>query len=154
MKDIQFEILQKYNPMHDDYHTGIREVGDIKTFQEALDDDGYEGGSLTPDVTEQMIQKALDTGKITVYSSYPIEQGVFVSPSKMEAQSYAGGLPVYSKEVNLSDIAWIDGFEGQYANVQEYELSQPTSLDDLIAAAGEPTGAADTQYRNREDDAR
>ena len=151
MKDIQFEILQKYNPMHDDYHTGIREVGDIKTFQEALEDDGYEGGSLTPDVTEQMIQKALDTGKITVYSSYPIEQGVFVSPSKMEAQSYAGGLPVYSKEVTLSDIAWIDGFEGQYANVQEYQKEERQSLDSLISAAGEPTeGSAQHDYDDRE----
>lgn len=114
-KEKQFEIVQKANPMTDDYHTGIRSVDDIKTFQEALDDDGYDGGSLTPDYGEDKVEKAKETGVITVYSSKPIENGNFVTPSKMEAESYAGSGQVYSKEVKLEDVAWIDPLQGQYA---------------------------------------
>ena len=124
-KKFQLEIILKYNPMHDDYHLGIRREDDIKTFQEALNialKDGYDlEEGFTPDYDGDIIQNALKTGKITVYSSYPIEQGTFVTPSAMEAQSYAGKGRVYSKEVDLDAVAWIDGIEGQYANIEEYK---------------------------------
>ena len=120
-KEIQLEIVNKYNPMYDDYHTGVRSTDDIKTYLEALDYDDYTEGEYSPDYTEDMIEQAIKTGKITVYSSYPIKQGIFVTPSKMEAQCYAGQTgKVYCKEVKLEDVAWIDGMEGQYANVKEY----------------------------------
>lgn len=54
------------------------------------------------------------TGKIIVYSSYPIESGIFVTPSRMEAQNYAGNRKVYSKLVKLSDVAWLDPLQGQF----------------------------------------
>lgn len=112
LKAQQLAIIQNSNPMQDDYHTGIREMGDILTFEEAIQEDNF-----TPDYTEQDAQNALRKGKITIYSSYPISQGVFVTPSKMEAQNYAGGGRVYSKTVSLADVAWIDSLEGQYAKV-------------------------------------
>ena len=86
IKGKQFEILQNSNPMTDDIHTGIRSADEIKTFGEAWNQEQ----STTPDFTEADAQRALETGKITVYSSNPIENGTFVTPSRMEAESYAG----------------------------------------------------------------
>ena len=104
--------------MTDDVHTGIRKPSDIKSPTEALktkinDNDDY----LYPDFTKADGEKALQTGKVTIYSSKPIENGGFVSPSKMMAQDYAGGGKVYSKTVNIDDVAWIDSNEGQFAQV-------------------------------------
>ena len=99
-------------------HTWIRELKDILTFEEALDDAGYdENDDLTPDFKAADLKKALKTRKITVYSSYNIKPGTFVTPSKMEAQNYAGSSKVYFKTVNLEDVAWIDPFQGQYAKI-------------------------------------
>ena len=79
---------------------------------------------MYPDFTLEDMQKVLETGKVTVYSSYPIKDGVFVSPSKMNAEEYAGGRgkKVYSKEINANDLAWIDESEGQYAPVNSSEV--------------------------------
>lgn len=112
----QYEIIKQTNPMLDDYHTGIRSPEDIKTFNEVInDEDSFAWG----DFSKEDAQQALRQGKIIVYSSYPIEQGVFVSTSKIQAQEYAGGngSKVYSKEVPLEDVAWINGDEGQYAKL-------------------------------------
>lgn len=129
LKQKQNEIIQKNNPLDETLgnHTWINSAEDIKTYQEALDADEYDNNNLTPDFTSNMVDKALKTGEITVYSSYPIEQGTFVTPSKMEAQSYAGNNKVYSKTVKLNDVAWIDSLQGQYANTNEnvkYSISQ------------------------------
>ena len=122
LKEQQNSIIQNSNPVGDDYHTWIRSADDIKTFEETLNDSDYKeyfeaGEDFDETYTAEMARKALETGKITVYSSYPIEQGTFVSPSKMEAESYSGNGKVYSKEVNLTDVAWIDPTQGQYAKV-------------------------------------
>ena len=131
-KQKQLEIINATNPAWSDQLTWIRTVDDIKTFEEvasALDFEEY-GDKITPDYTREDLETAIKTGKITVYSSYPIKNGVFVTPSRMEAQNYAGDGNVYSKKVNLTDVAWIDAFEGQYAEVStsdpdiRYSLSQ------------------------------
>ena len=123
-KEKQLEIIQKNNPLDESLgnHTWITSVDDIKTYKEALEYDEYEGGSLTPDFKEEDLNKALETGEMTVYSSYPIEQGIFVTPSKMEAQNYAGSGRVYSKKIKLSDVAWIDTLQGQYAKVEDTKV--------------------------------
>ena len=113
-KEEQLDIINKSNPMHDEYHTGVRNVDDIKTFEEAVSDSD---APFTPDYTKENAESALKAGEITVYSSKPIENGVFVTPSKMEAENYAGGEKVYSKKVPISDVAWIDTMEGQYARI-------------------------------------
>lgn len=112
-KEEQLDIINKSNPMHDEYHTGVRNVDDIKTLDEAVKEDGV----YAPDYTEEDAKNAVKSGEITVYSSKPIENGVFVTPSKMEAENYAGGEKVYSKKVPISDVAWIDTMEGQYARI-------------------------------------
>ena len=122
LKQRQNEIIQNSNPVNDAYHTWIRTVNDIKTYKEALNDADYKeyfeaGENFDDSYTANMAKEALESGKITVYSSNPIEQGTFVSPSKMEAESYSASGKVYSKEVNLTDIAWIDPTQGQYAKV-------------------------------------
>lgn len=120
LKQKQLEIIQNTNPAEDIYHTWVRSIDDIKTFEETLNDSDYKeyfeaGEDFDETYTAEMAKEALETGKITVYSSYPIEQGIFVSPSKIEAESYAGNGIVYSKEVNINDVAWIDPTQGQYA---------------------------------------
>ena len=56
-----------------------------------------------------------------MYSSYPIKNGTFATPSKMEAMSYASSDKVYSKVVSLYDLAWIDPTQGQYAKTNIVE---------------------------------
>ena len=120
LKQQQLDIILNNNPAEDNYHTWIRNIDDIKTFEESLQDNDYAGwetDGFIPDYDANIVKQALKTGKITVYSSYPIEQGIFVTPSKMEAESYSGNGKVYSKEVDLQDVAWIDPTQGQYAKV-------------------------------------
>lgn len=115
IKSRQLAILLAANPMRDDYHTGVRTVGDVLTYAEALEFDGYEmGDDIAPDYSGEMVQEAQRSGSVAVFSSYPIKPGVFVSPSRMEAQSYAGGGKVYSKRVPLEFVAWLDSIQGQY----------------------------------------
>ena len=117
-KEKQFEIIKKNNAMTDDYHTGIRSAKDIKTAIEAFktkvdEDEDY----LYPDFKKSDGLKALESGKITVYSSKEIKQGSFVSPSKMMAEDYAGNGKVFSKTISINDVAWVDSNEGQFAKV-------------------------------------
>lgn len=138
LKQKQLDIVLENNPAEDDYHTWIRNVDDIKTFEETLKDPSwsdYVDEGFNPDFTGDMVKEALNKGKITVYSSYPIEQGIFVSPSKMEAESYSGNGKVYSKEVNLTDVAWIDPTQGQYAKVNDtkYSLSENIPLENRVS---------------------
>ena len=122
VKERQLAVILSSNPADDanrSYHTWIREVGDIHTFQEAMALDGYtENDDFTPDFKASDVKDALRSGNVTVYSSHPIRNGVFVTPSRMEAQSYAGGGRVYSQKVRLSDVAWIDGLQGQLAKTK------------------------------------
>ena len=128
LKQKQLETILTFNPMLDDYHTGIRSVSDIHTFQELYDEEILNGSSydefdlVVYDEPKSLyipdIEEILKKGTITVYSSYPIKQGVFVTPSKVEARSYSGGKPIYSRRVRLTDVAWIDFNEGQYAKVK------------------------------------
>ena len=129
----QFNIIQKSNPANDDYHTWIRSVNDILSYEKAIGD--FKGDDVTPDYTAKMVDKAIKTGEITVYSSKPIEQGTFVTPSKMEAESYSGtNGKIYSKKVRLTDVAWIDEIQGQYANVnQKYSVDETLMSNEDIA---------------------
>ena len=129
-KQKQFEIIQKTNPMQDDYHVGIRNVEDIKTFEEAIqDDESFVWG----DYSEEDAKRDLQKGTVTVYSSKPIEDGVFVSTSKNQAQDYAGSGKVYSQEVSIDDVAWINGDEGQFAKIEtpNIENNQQTMYNDF-----------------------
>lgn len=72
-KKQQFEIINNSNPPNDDFHTWIRSVDVILTFEEAISEGD---GDFTPDYTEKMAEEVLKSGHIKVYSSYPIENGV------------------------------------------------------------------------------
>lgn len=133
-KGKQLEIIKSTNPMLDDYHVGIRNIEDIKTFDEVINDDGE--SFAWGDFSKEDAEKALKDGKVTVYSSYPIKQGTFVSTSRIQAEEYAGGRGnrVYSKTIPLDSVAWINGDEGQYANInQRYSLTDSTISGDDIA---------------------
>ena len=137
-KQAQLDIILKTNPMLDDYHTGIRKVEDIKTLGESVEEArseaekyGDDEWSAYPDITNDMLQNALETGEITIYSSKPIKNGVFVTPSYMQASDYAGGGNVYEKTVPLTDVAWINTDEGQYAKVdgERYSLKEVNDIN-------------------------
>ena len=119
----QYTIINEFNPSPNTYQTWIRSAADIKTFEDALknsDYTGWEQNGFDESYSASDAENALKSGRITVYSSHPIEQGVFVTPSPMEARSYSGDGNIYSKEVSLNAVAWIDPTQGQYANVEEY----------------------------------
>lgn len=117
LQEQQFNIIQSTNPMNDDFHTGIRKVEDIRTAEEVFNDEETMG--MYADWTPKDGAKALKNNKVIVYSSYPIKNGTFVTPSKMNAQDYAGGGKVYSKTISLDKVAWIDGTEGMFADVED-----------------------------------
>ena len=131
------KIVKDNNPVGDDYHAWIRDENDIKTFKQAYDDDG--GGDLAPDFTEAMAKKAIDSGEITVYSSKPIKAGSFVTPSKMEAKSYAGSGKIYEEKLNLNDISWIDALQGQVTrnkDIHPYETFDVNPNETIISKDG------------------
>lgn len=131
-KAAQFAIIRDSNAADDAYHTWIRSAPEIKTLSETLADPEWaEYDEYDPDYTRQMAEDAVRTGKITVYSSYKIGNGVFVTPSRMEAESYSGDGKVYSKTVNVADVAWIDPTQGQYAptNTADIRYSQEVDSD-------------------------
>lgn len=147
-KQQQLDIIQNNNPAGNDVATWIRSTDDIKTFEETLQDDDWSiGDDFDPDYTWDMAQEALNSGKITVYSSYPIEQGIFVTPSKMEAESYSGYGKVYSKTVNLQDVAWIDPTQGQYAKVDNTQYS--LNNDNLVPLQEGEVQSRDVRNENR-----
>ena len=117
-KEQQLDIIKETNPMEDEYHVGIRNVNDIKTFEEAINDnESFAWG----DYTKEDAIRDLNKGSVMVYSSKPIVNGNFVSTSYQQAYEYAGHdkSKVYSKEVPINDVAWINGDEGQYARVNK-----------------------------------
>ena len=103
LKQKQFDIIQDTNPMWDDYHVGIRSAEDIRTWEEVLElNDENEGQFVWGDFSRDDAMQALEDNSITVYSSYPIKNGTFVSTSYIQAREYAGGSSsskVYSKTV-------------------------------------------------------
>ena len=128
----QFEIINKYNPAPNSYQTWIRGAAEIKSFEDTLKDSDFEGWKtegFDESYSARNAEFALKSGKITVYSSHPIKQGVFVTPSPMEAKSYSADGKIYSKEVFLDEVAWIDPTQGQYANVEEYKLLSPSEIE-------------------------
>ena len=128
-RQAQFDLLQKTNPMRDDYHTGIRSPEDIYTLKSIVDSYNADNNFTYPDFTLADAQKALANGNIDVYSSKPIETGAFISPSKMMATDYAGGGEVYTKNIPLKDFAFIEsGDEGNY-------LPMARSLENTLSAS-------------------
>jgi hypothetical protein len=124
----QYNIIQKTNPMLDEYHVGIRSPKDIKNFSEVIkDNESFTWG----DFSQEDAKKALKEGIVTVYSSKPIEQGNFISTSKIQAEQYAGGNKLYSKKVNLDDVAWINGDEGQFASLNNKEVKKSESTEKI-----------------------
>lgn len=120
LKERQFELIQNNHPKEDwDYQTWINSVDDVKTYQETVDDDR----AGTPDFDDADIDRALKTGRVRVYSSHRIRIGTFVTPSRMEAENYAGSENVYSKTVPLTDVAWIDSLQGQFAPTSDGRAS-------------------------------
>ena len=127
-KNRQYEVIQKTNPMQDEIHTGIRSADDIKSFDEAIqDEESFTWGDYSKEDAERDLKK----GSVTVYSSHPIQNGTFVSTSKRQAQDYAGGGEIFEKEVPIGDVAWINGDEGQYAQVTTDESRQEMKVRGL-----------------------
>ena len=144
-KEAQLELILRENPMHDDYHTGIRSVKDINTAEEAFRQAIEDGEGTNPDFTTDMMEDSLRSGRVTVYSSSPIRKGAFITPSRMMANDYAGGGRIYSKRVPLKDVAWIDDAEGQYAPVKVSRT--PRGNIQAMRDTSQPVGQVDLSPR-------
>lgn len=120
----QLDLILKNNPANDDVHLWIRSTKDIHTAEEVFKEAYDNGEAMYPDFTLDMMDEALRSGEVTVYSSHPIKNGIFVTPSYMNARDYSGGGRVYSKKIRLTDVAWIDESEGQYAPVKASRTSR------------------------------
>ena len=119
----QCALIQKSNPPFNDYSTWIRKPEDILDFSEmmnqAMQDYNEYGGFIYPDLDSDIYNHAAQSGTITIYSSYPIKPGIFVTPSRMCAEEYSGSGKIFSKTVPVDDVAWIDSSQGQYAPVKQ-----------------------------------
>lgn len=126
LHEAQLQIINETNPAPDSYHTWIRTADDIHNFEDTLKppyfDPDFIGNDFDPSYSWDMAQNAIRNGEIDIYSSYPIKEGVFVTPSPMEAQSYSGTGKIYNKRVPLADVAWIEATQGQYAPVRKNNL--------------------------------
>ena len=145
-KQKQLEMINETNPMLDNYHVGIRGLSDILTMREAIEEarqeaeeGDYETLSAYPDITNGMLENALQSGKITVYSSKPIKDGNFVTPSRMQAEDYAGDGRVYSKTVSIDDVAWINTDEGQFVKNRKDKAEKAPLRFQFIGKQGAET---------------
>lgn len=126
----QWEIIQKTNPKEEGTNsTWIDNPEDVKTFYEVnhKDSDYPFNENYSDDWTVKDKMNVEATGKITVYSSYPIEDGNWVTPSKEEGLSYAGSGKLYSATIDPRDIAWVDAGQGQVAHISD-ELKEVIDL--------------------------
>lgn len=152
-KQAQLDVINETNPMTDDYHVGIRNVEDIKTFDEVMEEarrESEKGGwselASYPDISNDMLEDALETRRIVIYSSHPITNGVFVTPSYMQADEYSGMTgEVYSKDVSVDDIAWINTDEGQFASLNDAIQKYDGTPDNETSFRG-VTPAMDAEY--------
>lgn len=119
---LQAKLINEVNPANDSYHTWIRTADDIYDFEDTLKapvfDEDFIGNDFDPSYSWDMAQDALRNGEIEVFSSYPIKEGTFVTPSSMEASYYSGDGKIYNKIVPLEDVGWIDATQGQYAPIR------------------------------------
>lgn len=141
----QLDLILKNNPANDDVHLWIRSTKDIHTAEEVFKEAYDNGEAMYPDFTLDMMDEALKSGKVTVYSSHPIKNGIFVTPSYMNASDYAGGGRVYSKKIRLTDVAWIDESEGQYAPVKAFRTSRGNIQ--AMRDTSQPVGQVDLSPR-------
>ena len=126
----QWEIIQKTNPKEEGTNsTWVDKPKDAKTFYEVnhKDSDYPFNENYSDDWTVKDKMNVEATGKITVYSSYPIEDGNWVTPSKEEGLSYAGSGKLYSATMDPRDIAWVDAGQGQVAHISD-ELKEVIDL--------------------------
>lgn len=141
----QLDLILKNNPANDDVHLWIRSTKDIHTAEEVFKEAYDNGEAMYPDFTLDMMDEALKSGKVTVYSSHPIKNGIFVTPSYMNARDYSGGGRVYSKKIPLTDVAWIDESEGQYAPVKVSRAS--SGRIQAMRDTSQPVGQVDLSPR-------
>ena len=150
----QFDIIQETNPAPEESnYVWIRKPSDIKTFEEVINDkDSFTWG----DYSKEDALRDLKKGTVTIYSSYPIKNGVFVSTSYQQALDYAGGDPsqVHSRKSSIDSVAWINGDEGQYAKATT-KYSQNNSkwqefLEENFKSIGTRTYFKDVVLKNNE----
>mgnify|MGYP004509386801 CR=1 FL=1 len=151
----QFDIIQKTNPAPEESnYVWIRKPSDIKTFEEIINDkESFTWG----DYSKEDALRDLKKGTVTIYSSYAIKNGTFVSTSYQQALDYAGGDPtkVHHRTVALDSVAWINGDEGQYAKTptkySQYNSKWQEHLDKYYKPTGTRTDMSKHLIPLRED---
>jgi len=116
-KQKQLDMILKHNPADPKLgnSTWVRQIDDIKTYEEAWEDSDWKEYFDEHPQAKDIIK----SGMVKVFSSYPIKEGIFVTPNEQEAKSYAGGKTPYSKLVPTKHIAWLDPEQGQYTPLDD-----------------------------------
>ncbi len=152
-KEKQFEVINRTNRMTDDYHAGIRSASDIMSAEEAFNvsPDEY----LYPDFTEAEGRKALGSGKITVYSSKPIEKDnnsnrYYVHDVIEDLKNNSGKLfePGPSKEAtpgNLPPITDSIGERTVNVNTSSPKIEPIPTPQEMVKAQMEAAGVKQTE---------
>lgn len=139
-QQVQFDIIQKTNPAPEESnYVWIRKPSDIKTFEEIINDkESFTWG----DYSKEDALRDLKKGTVTIYSSYAIKNGTFVSTSYQQALDYAGGDPtkVHHRTVALDSVAWINGDEGQYAKIPTKYSQYNSKWQEHLDKYYKPTG--------------
>lgn len=115
IKAAQAAFILRENPAPNEYKVWIRSQDDIVSIEELqnADKDSDDYPNPAPDFSRDDFLRALEKGTITVYHggiSDTLQNGEFVTPSKMYAQDY--GSNVVRKEVPFTDLAFIKGTNG------------------------------------------
>lgn len=115
IKAAQAAFILRENPAPNEYKVWIKSQDDIVSIEELqnADKDSDDYPNPAPDFSRDDFLRALEKGTITVYHggiSDTLQNGEFVTPSKMYAQDY--GSNVVRKEVPFTDLAFIKGTNG------------------------------------------
>lgn len=132
-KQAQYEALQAADVQTDDFEP-ITAPEQIMTYQEALQAARDGNQKLMADYDMQDAAEALDAGEITVYSAGPVRTGSFVTPSRMIAESMAGGRRISSMTVPLDSVAWTDATGGQFVETEDINNG---TRGDILPRSGE-----------------
>ena len=98
-KEAKYEAERKQNAL--DYAKYIQNNGTEAITQLKNNEKYTIAKDYLMSLSKQDALDAIEKGKILVYSSKPISQGIFVTPSRMEAESYSGNGKVYKKDEDL-----------------------------------------------------
>lgn len=145
LKQAQLETIRNSEEGKKAGRMGIRNLDEIKTFSEAVDEIGGVEAFDRPDapISMSQVQEALDNGEVTVYSVGDLADGKIAYTSELEAVQKANGAEVVATTVPTDSMAWLSVEQGQYTgggNGKRNLLLHGSGQRADVQSAGKQTG--------------